>query len=169
MTIRKEFLAAYEYFALKEPSSGEAHAFLPGMPLKAEKTRPEQPPTPASKPVREPITGGNTFISALASRELVEKPQAQQDAMKDLLEISEILTRERDAWRAMAERLTLHQTPKNPAIQEGKRLEALRRFLARELHPDKAKLANKDRALLQDLFQRLWPQIDRIAKGQATA
>jgi len=169
MAIRKEFLAAYESFALKGTSSFEAQDFLSGMPIKAEKIRPEKPAPPASKPTRERIMDGNTFIAARPSGNLVEEPQIPRDAMTNLLEVTEILTRERDAWKAMAESLTLHQPPKNTAIQEGKRLEALRRFLARELHPDTAKLANKDRALLQDLFKHLWPQIDRIAKGQAAA
>jgi hypothetical protein len=168
MAVRKEFLAAYERFALKEPPSAQAAVFLPGLPIKAERLRPERPDPPASKPVREPITDGTTHFSAWVTGDPVKLPHDHQGAMITLVEFSEKLMKERDAWKAMAESLTLDQPPINTATQEGKRLEALRRLLARELHPDRAEFASKEGALLNALFQRLWPQIDCIARGQAT-
>ena len=125
-----------------------------------------RPPPPASKPVREPYWEGAHQTSARGPVDPLDVFRGQSHALMQLVEMSAHLAKERDAWKAMAESLTANQTQKPAAAQEDKRVEALRRLLARELHPDRAEPSSKEGALLNDLFQRLWPQIDRIAKGQ---
>jgi hypothetical protein len=50
-------------------------------------------------------------------------------------------------------------------VDEGERIEAVRKLLARELHPDKAGLSSSEAALRSSLFQSIWPQIDQITKS----
>ena len=166
MTFRKESLAAYERFAFKEPADATAAPFIPGMQFRVEKERPIRPPPPASKQIREPASAAATHLAAVASVDFSNLPQGQRYALRQLVEISENLLRERDAWRALAENLSSEQPQQPEGLEKGKRIEALRRLLARELHPDTAKLSPKEGAIFNALFQRLWPQIDRIAKGQ---
>ena len=125
-----------------------------------------RPPPPASRQVREPDWESASQESARGPVGSFDFFQGQQYAMMQLVEMSAHLAKERDAWKAMAESLTANQPQQPAAAQQDKRVEALRRLLARELHPDRAEPSSKEGALLNDLFQRLWPQIDRIAKGQ---
>ena len=74
---------------------------------------------------------------------------------------------ERDFWKVRAERAGANKDPQDEAAREDKRIEALRRLLARELHPDMAKASTEEATLRTKLFKQLWPEIDRIAKRQS--
>ena len=80
----------------------------------------------------------------------------------------ENLIQERDFWKLKAESARSDKDPQDQAAREDKRIEALRRLLARELHPDKAQSSTEEAALRAEIFKQLWPEIDRIAKGQSS-
>jgi hypothetical protein len=160
-------MAAYERFAIKQPPFVSDPTFLQGTEPKPIEARLTQPAPPASKTVGEPSTDASTHLAALVTVESLKLIQDQQTVIEQLAKICEKMMQERDSWKGKTEGSPSSKAPQNEAVREDKRIEALRRLLARELHPDKAKLSAAEAAVHNDLFQRLWPQIDRIAKGQS--
>ena len=46
------------------------------------------------------------------------------------------------------------------------RFDALRRLIAKELHPDFCTGGQLEKLLRQECFKRLWPEIERIAEQE---
>ena len=64
------------------------------------------------------------------------------------------------AWEVPEPRESAAQTRGNPLIEQ--RLEAVRRLIARELHPDTSPGDEPARAVKEALFKRVWPQMQAL-------
>lgn len=167
MLSRRDQMALYERVALNNPTNAptpvpyaEAHA-------QASAKKYVRPAPPASKPVREAVHENPMDLAALLVVESSNLLHGQQGVIQHLTDTCDKLRQERDRWKIKAESLaSVLQSPKE-AVRDDERIEALRKLLARELHPDGTKSSPEEAALRNHLFKRLWPQIDRIAKGQS--
>lgn len=167
MLSRRDQMALYERVALNNPTNAptpvpykEAHA-------QASAEKYVRPAPPASKPVREAVHENPMDLAALLVVESSNLLHGQQGLIQHLTDTCDKLRQERDRWKIKAENLaSVLQSPKE-AVRDDQRIEALRKLLARELHPDGPKSSPEEAALRNHLFKRLWPQIDRIAKGQS--
>ena len=167
MPFRKDQLEAYGRFSIKQGSSIPAPLSCSNTPLGRVEEGLTRPAPPSSKPIREPSVSGSAHLTTLVSIESLEMFQDYQSTVKQLAGTCENLMQERDFWKVRAERAGANKDPQDEAAREDKRIEALRRLLARELHPDMAKASTEEAALRTKLFKQLWPEIDRIAKGQS--
>jgi hypothetical protein len=167
MPFRRDQLEAYGRFSIKQGSSIPVPLSCPNTPLGRVEEGLTRPAPPTSKPIREPSVSGSAHLTTLVSIESLEMLKDYQTTVKQLAGTCENLIQERDFWRVKAESARSNKDPQDQAAREDKRIEALRRLLARELHPDMAKPSTEEAALRAKLFKQLWPEIDRIAKGQS--
>ena len=167
MPFRRDQMEAYGRFSIKQAPSIPEPVSCPSTRLRRVEEGLTRPAPPASKPIREPSVSGSAHLTTLVSIESLKMFQDYQTTIKQLAGTCENLMQERDFWKVKAERAGANKDPQDEAAREDKRIEALRRLLARELHPDKAKTSLEEAALRNKLFKQLWPEIDRIAKGQS--
>lgn len=94
---------------------------------------------------------------------------ANLEASNDELVIETL--RKRDEWerRALvAEALAADfeaKAAKPEVLVSDKRFDALRRFLAREFHPDHSKVEGIDKIVRAEIFKHVWPKIEEIARS----
>jgi hypothetical protein len=157
-------MEAYGRFSVKQAPSVPEPASCPSTRLRRVEEGLTRPAPPASKPIREPSFSGSAYLTTLVSIESLKKFHDYHSTIEQLAGTCENLIQERDFWKEKAESARSNKNPQNQAVREDERIEALRRLLARELHPDKAKSSTEEAALRAELFKQLWPQIDRIAK-----
>lgn len=167
MPFRRDQLEAYGRFSIKQGSSIAAPVSCPNTRLGRVEEGLTRPAPPTSKPIREPSVSGSAHLTTLVPIESLKMFQDYHSTIEQLAGTCENLIHERDFWRVKAERAGANKDPQDQAAREDKRIEALRRLLARELHPDMAKPSTEEAALRTKLFKQLWPEIDRIAKGQS--
>jgi hypothetical protein len=161
-------MEAYGRFSVKQASSVPEPVSSPSQRLRHFKEGLTRPAPPASKPIREPSVSGSTHLTVMIPIETLKKFQEYEATLEQMAGACENLIQERDFWKLKAESARSDKDPQDQAAREDKRIEALRRLLARELHPDKAKFSTEEAALRAEIFKRLWPEIDRIAKGQSS-
>ncbi len=158
---RKDHLSLYEKVAL----GAKAYSPQPTLGTR-EGENYIRPAPPSAKIIREEVEAefDSSELTALVVTESSKLVHGQQALISKLANTCRILERERDFWKKKAEA----SVPQgifweNP--DEGERIEAVRKLLARELHPDKAGLSSSEAALRSSLFQSIWPQIDQITKS----
>lgn len=168
MIPRRDQMALYEKVAFRNPAQLATGASYPNQDFRPAVEKYARPAPPASKPVREKAHDESMDLASLFVFQSFELLDEQPNLIQQLSDTCRKLREERDHWKAKAEAAATNpQVPKKTESVD-KRIEALRKLLARELHPDGAKLCPAEAALRTELFQALWPQIDRIAKGDGT-
>ncbi|MCA3359570.1 MAG: hypothetical protein ING02_16375 [Roseomonas sp.] len=166
MPIRRDQIEAYERFAIRQAPAVPAPASCPSAQMVRPEERLTRPDPPASKPVREASVSGSAHLTAVLPIESLKMFQDCNSAIEQLAGTCKNLIQERDFWKVKATSAVTKKASQEEVAREDKRIEALRRLLAKELHPDMAKTASEESALRTKLFKQLWPEIDRIAKGQ---
>jgi hypothetical protein len=61
--------------------------------------------------------------------------------------------------------VTLEGQRDGAAGRSDKRFDELRRYLAREFHPDHAKAEGIEKLVRAEIFKQVWPKVEEIAKG----
>jgi hypothetical protein len=98
-------------------------------------------------------------------QELEEEGRTLRASVKRLQNAGKTVITQREEWqtRALAaeDRLeTERRRPMNP----DKRFDALRRLIAKELHPDFSTDGDLDKLLRAEYFKKLWPEIERLVE-----
>jgi hypothetical protein len=98
-------------------------------------------------------------------QELERECRELQARVKRLQNAGKTVITQREEWqtRALAaeDRLkTERRRPMNP----DKRFDALRRLIAKELHPDFSTDGDLDKLLRAEYFKKLWPEIERLVE-----
>lgn len=52
----------------------------------------------------------------------------------------------------------------NSKKQKDERFSALKKIVARELHPDSDRVSNSERIIREELFKKIWSEIEKIEK-----
>ena len=164
MPFIKDQMEAYGRFSVKQAPSVAEPVSSPSTRLRHFKEGLTRP----APPIREPSLSGSAHLTVMIPIETLKKFQEYDATIKQLAGACENLIQERDFWKVKAESARSNKGPQHQAAREDKRIEALRRLLARELHPDKAKSSTEEAALRAEIFKQLWPEIDRIAKRQSS-
>jgi hypothetical protein len=167
MAPRREHIEAYERFAIKQAPSAPVPESCPPTRMVCLKDSLEPPPPPPAKLIKERSDSQLSHEMQYQAIESAEMLHDYRSAVEQLAETCETLIQERDFWKVTAASIDRKKAPRDESPQEDARVEALRKLLARELHPDKAKSSSEEAALRTELFKRLWPQIDLIVKGQS--
>lgn len=166
---RKDHLYLYEKYAV----AGQGASSLPVSGAKKharfEVEEPVRPAPPSTRPVREPISSSASELASLVVAESSKLVHGQQNLIQELVTTCQKLQQEIDFWKNKAESLRLLQAGGVSSSQEGARIEALRKLLARELHPDAANISPEEATLRNSLFKTIWPKIDQIVKGHAVS
>jgi hypothetical protein len=164
--LRKDHLLLYQKYdvvrqGFASPPS-EAAKNLAWTELK----QPTPPPAPASKPVREHISANTSALASMLVSESSKLVHGQQNLIQELVTTCEKLQREIVFWKEKAETLSAMKGAGNMTRREGERVDAIRKMLARELHPDAPNISSEEAALRMSLFKTIWPKIDQIVKGR---
>lgn len=112
--------------------------------------------------VEQPISAANLNKRI---QELERECRELQARVKRLQNAGKTVITQREEWqtRALAaeDRLkTERRRPMNP----DKRFDALRRLIAKELHPDFSTDGDLDKLLRAEYFKKLWPEIERLVE-----
>jgi hypothetical protein len=162
---RKDQLFLYERFALGSEPHAQHSGGASRSSTRFNTNEAIRPPPPASKTVREPISPSPSELASLLVTESSKLVHGQQDLIKQLVSTCEKMQQEIDFWKNKAESVHTTQRTEMGANFEGARIDALRKLLARELHPDAANLSPEEAAVRSSLFKTLWPKIDQIVKS----
>jgi hypothetical protein len=151
--------------AARKPGASDKSATLRrGNPPMAEKPAetPALPPSPNATP-------GNDQQQMLDKlREAARVLMAERDNMQKLRDACRLLIAEREAWKRRALAAEARMLTEEADEMDRKRFDALRRVLARELHPDYAPADRGDISLREALFKSIWPKVEQIErKGRA--
>ncbi len=96
-------------------------------------------------------------------REAESLPDSNEDMdIARLKALCQALTIERDAWKARA------QIREESAVSEpsdgGERYRALKKFIAREFHPDQVRADGIERLVRTEVFKTIWAHIEEIER-----
>lgn len=163
---RKDQLFLYESFAVGSHAHALPHGAAARTHARLEVNEATRPSPPTSKPVREPSGLGPSELASLVITESSKLVHGQQNLIHQLVSTCEKLQQEIDFWKNKVEALYDAQRSGTGAIADGARIDAVRKLLARELHPDKSNLSPEEAAVRSSLFKTIWPKIDQIARGQ---
>ena len=101
-------------------------------------------------------------------REAARVLMAEQENMRKLRDTCRLLIAEREAWKRRALAAEARMLTEDADAMDRQRFDALRRVLARELHPDYAPADQADVPLREALFKSIWPKVEQIErKGRA--
>jgi hypothetical protein len=75
-----------------------------------------------------------------------------------------LLIAEREAWKRRALAAEARMLTEEADEMDRQRFDALRRVLARELHPDYAPADRGDMSLREELFKSIWPKVEQIER-----
>jgi hypothetical protein len=165
---RKDQLFLYEKFAVASQAYAPPSAAAAKKQARFEVQEPARPAPPSSKTVREAISPGASELASMVVAESSKLVHGQQNLIQELVTTCEKLQREVDYWKNKAEFSHLPRGTGSSAAQEGARIDAIRKLLARELHPEAANVSSEEAALRNSLFKTIWPKIDQIVKGRVT-
>lgn len=135
---RKEFLAFAEALASGEPP----------------------PPAKRSAGIRNGPGFGERAARAPGSR---PADAAAESDLARLEALCRALTIERDAWKARAQ--IREESAANAAGDGGDRYRALKRFIAREFHPDQVRADGIERLVRTEVFKTLWAHIEELERS----
>lgn len=131
----------------------------------------EEPFQPTSVGYKVGKEASFSDASELASAVVIESSKlvhGQQTLIQELVSHCKKLQAEIDFWKNKAEGFLTSRDHAGSAAQETARIEAIRKLLARELHPDAPNVPPAEAALRSSLFKTIWPKIDQITKGRVT-
>lgn len=101
-------------------------------------------------------------------REAARVLLAERENMQKLRDACRLLIAEREAWKRRALAAEARMLTEEADEMDRQRFDALRRVLARELHPDYAPPDRGDMSLREALFKSIWPKVEQIErKGRA--
>ncbi|MFM7690177.1 MAG: hypothetical protein ACKPAC_12090 [Alphaproteobacteria bacterium] len=101
-------------------------------------------------------------------REAARVLMAERENMQKLRDACRLLIAEREAWKRRALAAEARMLTEEADEMDRQRFDALRRVLARELHPDYAPPDRGDLSLREALFKSIWPKVEQIErKGRA--
>jgi hypothetical protein len=110
-----------------------------------------------------------THMLLYEKKKLEERCAELEAEVSRLGDVSAEAVKQRDIWQLAAaaaeDRLKVVQAElDSPSVTKGgdKRFDQLRRFLARELHPDLAGENEAERTLREALFKRVWAKIEEL-------
>jgi hypothetical protein len=102
-------------------------------------------------------------------REAARVLMAERENMQKLRDACRLLIAEREAWKRRALAAEARMLTEEADEMDRQRFDALRRVLARELHPDYAPADRGDMSLREELFKSIWPKVEQIERrGRAT-
>jgi len=102
-------------------------------------------------------------------REAARVLMAERENMQKLRDACRLLIAEREAWKRRALAAEARMLTEEADEMDRQRFDALRRVLARELHPDYAPPDRGDLSLREALFKSIWPKVEQIErKGRSS-
>jgi hypothetical protein len=129
----------------------------PPAPEKSAET-PALPPTPST-------TASNDQQQVMDKlREAARVLMAERENMQKLRDACRLLIAEREAWKRRALAAEARMLTEEADEMDRQRFDALRRVLARELHPDYAPADRGDMSLREALFKSIWPKVEQIER-----
>jgi hypothetical protein len=144
----------------------------PGMaePSKAATLRRGRPPAP-EKPAETPALPPSPSAAANDQQRVMDKLReaarvlmAERENMQKLRDACRLLIAEREAWKRRALAAEARMLTEEADEMDRQRFDALRRVLARELHPDYAPADRGDMSLREALFKSIWPKVEQIER-----
>ena len=119
------------------------------------------PPSPASDADQQKLMD--------KLREAARVLMAERENMQKLRDACRLLIAEREAWKRRALAAEARMLTEEADEMDRQRFDALRRVLARELHPDYAPADRGDISLREALFKSIWPKVEQIErKGRSS-
>ncbi len=101
-------------------------------------------------------------------REAARVLMAERENMQKLRDACRLLIAEREAWKRRALAAEARMLNEEADEMDRQRFDALRRVLARELHPDYAPADRGDMSLREALFKSIWPKVEQIERKRRT-
>src|ERR1700693_5117164 len=135
---------------------------------KLRRHRPRRKPMAANKPkTEESIADKPEPTEDLAWRidELEQEGHALRARIKRLQDAGKTVIAQREEWRARslaAEEFL--EAERNRRSKGDDRFDALRRLVAKELHPDFCSGGRLEKLMRQECFKALWPEIERLVE-----
>jgi len=150
--------------AVRKPAPAPAAA-----PPQSPTPKLERPPeTPAAAPPLGPSGDEEQQKLLEKLREAARVLMAERENMQKLRDACRLLIAEREAWKRRALAAEARMLTEEADEMDRHRFDALRRVLARELHPDYAPANCADLPLREALFKSIWPKVEQIErKGRA--
>jgi hypothetical protein len=93
---------------------------------------------------------------------LEEQVRAQNASINRLRAAGKTIIAQREEWKSRA--LNAEATLRRQHVTGNDRFDALRRLVARELHPDHCMEGEIEKVVRAEFFKRLWPEIERISE-----
>jgi hypothetical protein len=126
-------------------------------------------PPPANTTAEKPAMSDQRQAELMDKlREAARVLMAEQENMRKLRDTCRLLIAEREAWKRRALAAEARMLTEDADAMDRQRFDALRRVLARELHPDYAPADQADVPLREALFKSIWPKVEQIErKGRA--
>lgn len=126
---------------------------------------PEKPPESPALPPAPSTTASNDQQQLLDKlREAARVLMAERENMQKLRDACRLLIAEREAWKRRALAAEARMLTEEADEMDRQRFDALRRVLARELHPDYAPADRGDMSLREALFKSIWPKVEQIER-----
>jgi hypothetical protein len=119
-----------------------------------------------SKAVDAVVDDANQYLPPLEADRIFEREEevrALKARIKRLQNAGKTVIAQREEWRARAlagEELLEAECNRHAGSQD--RFDALRRFVAKELHPDFCTGGQLEKLMRQECFKKLWPEIERL-------
>jgi hypothetical protein len=99
--------------------------------------------------------------------ELEQEGHTLRVKVKRLQEAGKTVIAQREQWKARALAAEEHlETERTRRSKGADRFDALRRLVAKELHPDFCTGGDLEKLMRQECFKKLWPEIDRLAERE---
>jgi hypothetical protein len=139
----------------------------------AQAATPQQSPTPKFERPQEALVAGAPLGQSNdeGQQKLLEKLRdaarvlmAERENMQKLRDACRLLIAEREAWKRRALAAEARMLTEEADEMDRHRFDALRRVLARELHPDYAPANCADLPLREALFKSIWPKVEQIER-----
>jgi hypothetical protein len=132
----------------------------------AEADAPEPPALPPVTPTLAPQPTQEQDQKLLMEklREAARVLLAERENMQKLRDACRLLIAEREAWKRRALAAEARMLTEEADEMDRQRFDALRRVLARELHPDYAPPDLGDLSLREALFKSIWPKVEQIER-----
>jgi hypothetical protein len=139
----------------------------------AQAAMPQQSPTPEFERPQETLVAGAPLGQSNdeGQQKILEKLRdaarvlmAERENMQKLRDACRLLIAEREAWKRRALAAEARMLTEEADEMDRHRFDALRRVLARELHPDYAPANCADLPLREALFKSIWPKVEQIER-----
>lgn len=118
---------------------------------------------PALPPPQSPAANDQQHLLEKL-REAARVLMAERENMQKLRDVCRLLIAEREAWKRRALASEARMLTEEADEMDRQRFDALRRVLARELHPDYAPADRGDLSLREALFKSIWPKVEQIER-----